>query len=118
MVGDNRLIELGLKPAKPNILASIFYKLFYRKEDKCICGRPFSKVWKVNVSVFNGYVYDPHQGLGEEWIWHVICINCYKKNRSILRELEEEGMVKVGKEAYKRINGELFWKPLCKVCLD
>lgn len=109
---SNRLIVLGLKPAKPNVLARFIYSLLYHKSERCICGRPFNKVWKVNIDIFNGYVYDPHLGEGEEWIWTVLCIHCFRKNHKTLKKLENERIVKAGKEAYRRIDDNLVWKPL------
>jgi len=112
---DNRLIALGLEPAKPNVLARIYYALTGRGQQRCICGRPLGKVWRVNVDIFNGYVYDPRQGIGTEWILDTICIYCYRKNIETLKILEKEGKVKVEKEAYNRIDSRWVWKPINEI---
>jgi len=112
---EERLIKLGLKPAKPNIFERIYYAIYYaltKDKDKCICGRPLGKVWRVNIDVFNGYVYDSIQGIGTEWVWTAICVNCYKKNIEKLKILEKEGEIEIGKEAYNKINGKWVWRPL------
>jgi len=112
MYKRDKLIEWGLEPAKPNIFERIFYALTSKDKVRCICGRPLGKVWRVNILVFNGYVYDRIQGVGTEWIWTAICVNCYKKNIEKLKILEKEGKIEAEKKAYNQINGEWVWKPI------
>jgi len=113
---SERLLRLGVVPAKPNVLTRLIHKLrnFFSKEKSryCICGRRKKDEWNVNIDIFIRHVYDKYQGRGTEWVATSICINCYRKNKELLTQLEKKGLIRIGKDAWRRAGDKWEFKPL------